>query len=287
MKKLDGKSVVITGAASGLGRSFALALASRGCRIGIADINRQGAEETLGMVIARGGSGEAYQVDTTRPDEVEAMAGHFFETWGGVDLLINNAGVIVVGPVDGVLLADWEWVMGTNFWGMLYGCRSFIPRMKARGGGHILNVASSAGLLNTPDMAPYNASKAAVVSLSETLKTELAPANIGITVLCPMVFNSNLLETMRHAADPETDQFVSDFWRPAFANARMPADRVAELAIRAVEQGRLYCLPQLSAKMHWTQKRMMPSFYYGLFAWMNKLGRLGPLERWLARNGLV
>jgi NAD(P)-dependent dehydrogenase (short-subunit alcohol dehydrogenase family) len=287
MQKLDGKSVVITGAASGLGRSLALALAARGCRIGVADVNREGAEETLGLVIGRGGSGEAYQVDMTRPEEVEAMAGHFFQSWGGVDLLINNAGVIVVGPVSGVLLEDWEWVMGTNFWGMLYGCRSFIPRMKALGGGHILNVASSAGLLNTPDMAPYNVSKAAVISLSETLKTELAPSHIGVTVLCPMVFDTNLLETMRHAADPETDEFVAAFWRPAFANARMSADRVAEAAITAVEKGRLYCVPQPTGKFHWSQKRIMPSFYYGLFAWMNKLGWLQPLEKWMARNGLV
>ena len=153
MKKLDGKNVVITGAASGLGRSLALALASRGCRIGIADINWQGAKETLELVIARGGSGGSL---SGRHDQARMKSRPWPGTSsrrGGVDLLINNAGVIVVGPVGGVLLADWEWVMGTNFWGMLYGCHSFIPRMKARGGGHILNVASSAGLLNTPDMA--------------------------------------------------------------------------------------------------------------------------------------
>jgi NAD(P)-dependent dehydrogenase (short-subunit alcohol dehydrogenase family) len=282
MNSIDGKSVVITGAASGLGRSLAQALAARRCRIGVADIDREGADRTLETVTSIGGSGEAYQLDTTKPGEVESMAEHFFTSWGGVDLLVNNAGVMVVGPVDDVSLEDWEWVMGTNFWGMVYGCRSFIPRMKARGGGHILNVASSAGIVSAPDMAPYNTSKAGIVSLSETLKTELAPGNIGVTVLCPMVFDTNLLDRTTFTSD-----FEVEFWHAAFSNSRMSSDQVAEAAIKAVERGRLYCVPQLSGKLHWTQKRLSPSMYYGQFAVLSRLGWLKPMIMWMARKGLM
>ena len=185
MQKLDGKNVVITGAASGLGRSLAMVLARKGCRIGIADINIAGAEETLKIVKDSGGSGEIFKVDVSQAEEVEVMAAHFFETWGGVDLLVNNAGVAVVGFVGDIPLENWRWIFGINFWGMQYGCHFFIPRMKEQGHGYILNVASAAGLLSGAEMSPYNTSKAAIVSLSETLKEELAPNNIGVTVLCP------------------------------------------------------------------------------------------------------
>ena len=130
MNRLDGKRVVITGAASGLGRALTLALARKGCRIGVVDINVEGAQETLRMVERAGGSGDIYELDVAQPDKVEAMAEHFFSSWGGVELLVNNAGVVVTGCVGDIRLEDWDWLFGVNFWGLLYGCHSFIPRMK-------------------------------------------------------------------------------------------------------------------------------------------------------------
>src|SRR4030042_2629482 len=155
MHRLDGKNIVLTGGGSGLGRELALTLARKGCRIGVCDINVEGAEETLDMVKSAGGSGEVLRVDVSRPEQVEAMAGHFFSEWGRVDLLINNAGVVSVGFVGELKLEDWKWLFGVNFWGMLHGCHSFIPRMKTQGGGHILNVASAAGLLCMMEMGHY------------------------------------------------------------------------------------------------------------------------------------
>ncbi len=282
MGSLDGKNVVITGAASGLGRSLALALAGKGCRIGAADIDIEGAESTLEMVTARGGSGETFGLDVSSKQHVEAMAEHFFREWGRVDLLVNNAGVMVVGPTGQVGLEDWEWVIAANFWGTVYGCHSFVPRMKGQRGGHVLNVASSAGIVNLPEMAPYNTSKAAVISLSETLRAELAPFDIGVTVLCPMIFDTGLLKRTRWY-----DHFAAEFWPMAFKHSRMSSDRVAELAIAAVEKNRLYCLPQPSARIHWAQKRLTGSGYYGLMSLLNRRGWLKPLQMWLARNGLA
>ncbi|MFW6113376.1 MAG: SDR family NAD(P)-dependent oxidoreductase [Actinomycetota bacterium] len=280
--KLDSKRVVVTGAASGLGRSLALVLARKGCRMGLADLRAAGAEETLKMVVERGGSGEAYEIDVSKPDEVEAMAAHFFQTWGGVDLLVNNAGVVATGYVGDIPLDDWKWIFGVNFWGMLYGCHSFIPRMKERGGGHILNVASSAGLFSLLEMSPYNTTKAAVIALSETLRAELAPDNIGVTVLCPMFFKTHLLDTMRY-----TDEFETDFGRATFDNARMTSEEVAEAAVRALDKGKLYCIPQRSGRILWGIKRLNPGLFHSTIAYMSRRDWGKPLFMWMARKGLL
>ncbi|MBC7247320.1 MAG: SDR family NAD(P)-dependent oxidoreductase [Actinobacteria bacterium] len=280
--RLDGKRVVITGAGSGLGRALALALASRGCRVGVADINEETARETLEMVRRKGGDGEVYRLDVSSPREVEAMAEHFFREWGGVDVLVNNAGVVSVGFVGDIPLEDWEWAFGVNFWGMLYGCHSFIPRMKEQGGGYIVNVASAAGLLTLLEMGPYNTTKAAVIALSETLRSELAPCGIGVTVVCPMFFNTHLLDNMRY-----TDEFEVEFSRTTFRYARMTADEVAEAVVRGVERKRLYVVPQFSGKLFWFLKRMRPGMYHGTLAFFNRddIGRRMLL--WMARKGLI
>ncbi len=260
--KLMGINAVITGAGSGLGRALSLALAKRNCRVGIADLNLDRARETLSLVELRGGRGMVAEVDVADPESVKCLAERFYGEWGRVDLLINNAGVVAAGHVGDIPLEDWRWQFDVNFWGVLYGCHFFIPSMKRQGGGHILNVASSAGLLNLLEMGPYNASKAAIVSLSETLRAELAPAGIGVTVLCPMFFKTRLLETTRY-----TDEFERRFAQTAFDNARMSAEEVAERALRAVERGRLYCIPQLSGRTYWAIKRMAPETMYRVLGW--------------------
>jgi NAD(P)-dependent dehydrogenase (short-subunit alcohol dehydrogenase family) len=282
VSKLDGKKAVITGAASGLGRSLATTLAEEGWRIGIVDIDDAGAKETLELVKRAGGSGETFHADVSDPEEVTAFADHFFERWSGVDLLINNAGVAVAGIVGDIPLEDWDWIFGISFWGMLYGCHEFIPRMKAQGKGHIVNVASAAGLISLMDMGPYNTAKAAVISLSETLRMELAPYNIGITVACPMFFKTNLLDDMRY-----TDEWEREWAQSTFDNARMTSDEVARRIISAAKKNRLYVIPQVSGRFLWLLKRLMPETYYSVFRLLNSAGLLKPLADRLARWGLV
>ena len=282
MNKLDGRKVVITGAASGLGRALALALARKGCRIGIVDIDLEGAEETLEMVKQAGGSGEIYELDVRVVIDWEAMAGHFFHSWGGVDVLVNNAGVAVTGFVGDIPVENWEWIFSINFWGMVYGCHTFIPRMKAQGGGHIVNVASAAGLLCLLEMAPYNTTKAAVIALSETLRSELAPFKIGVTAVCPMFFNTHLLDDMRY-----TDEFETEFAHTTFEHARMTADEVAQSVVKAVEKRKLYAIPQTSGRVMWALKRMNPGLYHGSLAFLNRTGIGRRLFMWMARKGLM
>ena len=190
MKANYPKNVVITGAASGLGRALALAWAREGWKIGIADIDTDGAAQTLTMVEQAGGTGEIFRCNVRNLEEIEAMADHFFASWGSVGVIVNNAGVADVGCVGDIHIENWERMLDTSLWGVIYGCHAFIPRMKEQGGGYIVNTSSAAGLICLPHMAPYNVAKAGVISLSETLKCELSSSGIGVTVICPTFFNT-------------------------------------------------------------------------------------------------
>ncbi|HQO60840.1 MAG TPA: SDR family NAD(P)-dependent oxidoreductase [Deltaproteobacteria bacterium] len=276
------KTAVVTGAASGLGRDIAIALGRKGSRVLVADLDMKEAAITSTMVVQAGGAGEVYRCDVTRVEEVQAMADHVFAAWGGLDLLVNNAGVAAAGVVGNMPIEDWHWLMNINLWGMVYGCHAFIPRMKQSQRGHIINVASLAGIVSLPEMACYNVSKAAVISLSETLRGELAPFGIGVSVVCPSFFNTNLLRDMRYC-----DEFQCTFAHAAFDNARMTSEDVAGLVLKAWEKNRLYVLPQASAKMQWFFKRLSPANYYENFARLNKSDMFRRFVLVMARLGLT
>lgn len=277
------RNAVITGAASGLGRALAIALARRGDRIIIADISMDGVQETLEMVHKAGGEGEVFQCDVSRKEDVQKMADYCFTKWKRVDLLINNAGVVSCGFTGDVPLQDWEWITGINLWGVIYGCHYFIPRMKTQGkGGHIVNIASAAGLICLPEMGPYNVVKAGVISLSETIKPELAPYDIGVTVVCPTFFHTGLHKTLRNV-----DPFQKEFSNAAFENGRLTAEKIAEMILKAVDKNKLYLVPQMSGRFAWRVKRLSPGIFYRNIAFMmrRKIGEKFLL--YMARKGLT
>lgn len=278
----DRKCAVVTGAASGLGRDISVALGRKGFRVLVSDVDMKEAAITLTMVKQAGGEGEIYPCDVTQAEEVQKMADHVFDSWGGLDLLVNNAGVAAAGVVGDMPIEDWHWLVNINLWGMVYGCHAFIPRMKQARRGHIVNVASAAGIVSMPEMACYNVSKAAVISLSETLRGELAPFGIGASVVCPTFFNTNLLRDMRSC-----DEFQCTFANAAFDNARMTSEDIAELTVKAYEKNRLYVVPQASAKMQWFFKRLSPASYYENFARLNKSDMFRRVVLVLARLGLT
>src|SRR5262245_42098868 len=144
---------VVTGAGSGLGRAFCLELAAKHARILAADIDLGRAEETARLVNDAGGQAIAHRCDVAQAEEVEGLATAIEKAYGAADLVINNAGVAVGGPVGKVPLDDWRWIIGINLWGVIYGCHTFVPRFKTRGSGHIINVASAAGLVSVPEIA--------------------------------------------------------------------------------------------------------------------------------------
>lgn len=251
--------VVVTGAGSGLGRALCLALARRNAQIVIADIDVASADETARQVTALGGQPAVTRCDVSKADQVEALASFADQRFGGTDLLINNAGVAVSGAVGEVSLSDWEWIMGINLWGVIYGCHAFAARFKQQRRGHILNVASAAGILSSPDMAPYNVTKAGVVSLSETLFSELRPFGVGVTVLCPTFFRTNILD---HGRNNTGSNELKDVAAKLMDKSKLQAPDIARIALEACDGDQLYCVPMQDGKWGWRAKRLVPEAYF-------------------------
>lgn len=259
---------VITGAGGGLGRALALRIAERGGQLLLSDIDLPGVEETQRLAEAGGASKvHVLACDVAKAPEVEKLAQIARAELGEVDLLINNAGVAVGGAVGSVPLTDWEWIMGINLWGVIYGCHYFLPAMKERNSGHVLNVASIAAFANAAEMAPYNVSKAAVVALSETLASELASTKVGVTVLCPFFFTTNIAKSARTTASVKASSIEK-----VMSRTSVQAADVARLALAACDKRKLYAFPHREAKTIALLKRTAPAtLHQSLGPWMAKL----------------
>ena len=249
---------VVTGGAGGLGRAFCLELARRGGRIVVADIDEVGAAETVSLVSRAGGQAFATTCDVARLDQIERLATLADDKLGGCDVVINNAGVAVGGAVGAVPITDWEWIMGINLWGVIYGCHVFAPRFKQQRRGHIINVASAAGLLSAGEMGPYNVTKAGVVALSETLASELPSHGVGVTVLCPTFFRTNISNSSRTTGNEGAKAMVEKL----MAKAKIQADDVARLALASADRDELYAVPHADGQWMWRLKRLVPERYY-------------------------
>jgi NAD(P)-dependent dehydrogenase (short-subunit alcohol dehydrogenase family) len=248
---------VVTGGGSGLGRAVCLELARRNsARILVADVNADGAAETVALVQEAGGEAHGVYCDVAQPAQVESLAAEAERLWGGTDILVNNAGVAAGGNIGEITLEDWQWIMGINLWGVIHGCHAFVPRMKTQGQGWIINVASCAGIACLPEMASYNVTKAGVIALSETLAPELAADKISVTVLCPTFFKTNLLDTFRSPNERQLNLAQAFFDRSS-----VTAEDVARAALDGAEKGHLYVIPQKDGKMVWRVKRLFPNYY--------------------------
>ncbi|HEY8087099.1 MAG TPA: SDR family NAD(P)-dependent oxidoreductase [Polyangiaceae bacterium] len=247
-------SSVITGAASGLGRAIACELASRGARVVLADIDEVGLAETARLVEERGGKARTVRCDVAKIDDMKRLHADASSWLGDVDLLVNNAGVAVGGPVGEIPLEDWAWIVGINQWGVIHGCHLFLPAMKKRGSGHVLNVASIAAFACGAEMGPYNVTKAAVVALSETLAGELAGTGVGVTVLCPFFFTTNIAKQSRSHGASVSPKLVEDMMK----KTSVQAEEVARRALTGCEKGRLYVFPHREAKAIAAIKRALP-----------------------------
>jgi NAD(P)-dependent dehydrogenase (short-subunit alcohol dehydrogenase family) len=249
---------IVTGGASGLGRAFCLALAKRGGRILVADRDVAGAEDTARQVGAAGAFAEAIACDVSQLEDIERLARVAQEKFGGTDLVINNAGVAALGRVGETPIAAWQWLLGVNLWGVVHGCHVFAPRFRAQRSGHILNVASAAGLLCAPEMGPYNVSKAGVIALSETLNAELSGAGVGVTVLCPTFFKTRIMES----AHKDAETSIKSLAEERMAASNLKADDVARIALASCDRDELYCVPMMDGRWAWRLKRLLPESYH-------------------------
>jgi NAD(P)-dependent dehydrogenase (short-subunit alcohol dehydrogenase family) len=255
MKKVE--RAVVTGSGGGLGRAFALELAARGATVVVSDIREQAAEETAELVRRAGGEALVLPCDVRDAAAFEALARDAEAKLGPVDLVINNAGVAVSGPVGEVALEDWKFVVDVNLYGVIHGCHVFAPRMKARKSGAILNVASAAGLISAPLLGPYNVTKAGVVALSETMRAELAPHGVRVTVLCPTFFATGILDAARGVVDERMREGI----RKIMSASRLQADHVAKYALDTVAADKLYAVPMFDGSSFWRLKRAAPELF--------------------------
>jgi NAD(P)-dependent dehydrogenase (short-subunit alcohol dehydrogenase family) len=201
VQSLDGKVAVVTGAASGIGLALARRFGQDGMRVVMADIEQLALEREAAALAGEGIEVFARVTDTSLESDVAALAEATLERFGGVHVVCNNAGVGSRGlKVADLPRRDFEWVIGVNLWGVINGIRAFLPRLLAQDEGHIVNTASVSGLYHHPRMGPYNATKAAVVALSETIRYELDEddSNVGISVLCPSWVRTNISSAVRN-----------------------------------------------------------------------------------------
>lgn len=258
--------VLITGAGSGLGRALALRFAAAGYRVSVTDRDADSAQATLDAIAAAGGpAGWAARLDVTSDSEFADLATRLQDEWGGIDVLVNNAGVATAGTVVDSPIEQWRWVLDINLLGCVRGCRAVLPAMIAAGRGHVVNVASFAGIANPPAMASYNAAKAAVISLSETLRFELAPHGIGVSVACPSFFKTNLLATSRRDAPLDSADTAPQMTRIVerlMDKAALTATDVAEAIFAAVRDRRFLVLPQADDRRRALLKRLSPELYF-------------------------
>ena len=198
MKDLEDKAAFVTGAASGIGRAIANSLARAGVAVAVADIDASAAEKASRDIEAAGGRAVAVACDVTSEASLEGAVDAAGEALGPIQLLVNNAGGFAASPLEQTQRRDWEWLLELNVLGVVNGLHTFLPRMRAHGGEcHIVNTASVSGHIPTPNLSIYTASKFAVVGLSEVLRLELTGSPIGVSVLCPGIVKTDLLETSR------------------------------------------------------------------------------------------
>ena len=254
---MEQRRVLITGAGSGLGRALAFVFSENGWRVACADINIDSANDTVRQITQFGVGAMALWVDVGDDSSVEEMRDEVLAAWDGVDIVINNAGVASAGAVAETSLEDWRWTLNINLMGVVRGTRAFLPVLLRQGRGHIVNVASFAGFANAPHMSAYSASKAGVISLSETLRAELAltAGGVKVSVVCPAFFKTNLMVGARL---PDKDRALCQKLMEA---ARESADDVAAAVYRGVMRGDFLILPTKAETLRWRIKRFAPDLF--------------------------
>ncbi|MFN8033874.1 MAG: SDR family NAD(P)-dependent oxidoreductase [Mycobacterium sp.] len=258
MDTFNGRGAVITGGAAGIGLATAREFASRGAHLVLGDVDQAALDRAVSALRADGFTAYGVVCDVTRLDSVENLADEADRLLGGVDIVFNNAGVALAGPIAEMSHEDWRWLIDIDLWGPIHGVEVFVPRLRSRGGGHLMFTASFAGLVANVGLGPYCVAKYGVVALAETLSRELRPDGIGVSVLCPMIVGTNIAANslrsrdavatggaLENPADQDTDVPFSEH---VTDDTVLDAAQVARLTADAVLADRLYVLPHANSR---------------------------------------
>jgi NAD(P)-dependent dehydrogenase (short-subunit alcohol dehydrogenase family) len=265
MRVFEGRVAVVTGAASGIGLALAQRFAAEGMKVVMADVEAAALDRAAAAVRATAPSVLATRVDVSRAEDVERLARETYAAFGAAHVVCNNAGVAVIGAVHEHSLADWQWVLGVNLWGVIHGVRAFVPRMLAGGDeGHIVNTASMAGLTTAPFMSVYDVTKHGVVALSESMykEFEMTGAPLGVSVVCPGLIDTNITRSSRNRPAELAEEGKAGPMAQAFGQGLAdrlttgyPPSEVAEQVVRGIRNRRFYIVPAQPEVRQWAAVR--------------------------------
>ena len=249
------KRAFITGGGSGLGRALSAALANDGWTIGITDIKENGLIESAKLIEQQGGKAYTYQFDVSNKDDYKKAFDDYVLKVGGLDLLFNNAGIGDSGLFGEYDLEHWDWITGINLLATVYGSHFAAPIMKKQGSGHIISIASAAGFVNMPNMSMYNVTKAAVISLMETLHAELYGHGVKTSVVCPTFFRSNIMQHRK--GDNDTGLIAHNIVQ----QAKYSANDIADIILTEAGKNTFYILPSYQIRLAYHLKGFFPNFF--------------------------
>ena len=252
MKEIEGRVAVVTGAGSGIGQAVSVELARRGADIALVDIDAVRLAEVKTAIEALGRNASLHVVDVSSKEQMAALPEQVLNEHGAVHILVNNAGVAVNLPFEQQEVADMEWISGINYWGVMYGCKYFLPYLQKADEAHIVNMSSSAGLTGMKGQSSYAATKFAVRGLSESLYVELANSSVGITCVHPGAVATNILAAAR--MDPTHKEKMLKMFHLA-----MPADKAARLIVKAIEKNRFKLVFCVDSRVLDYMKRLFPT----------------------------
>lgn len=262
MRDLAGRTAVVTGAGSGIGRALAMAFAAEGCRLALVDIDQAGLDATRRLLA--GAPVTTHVADVRDRERMAALPAEIHAEHGAIHLLFNNAGVTINESFEDSSIERLELVIGINLWGVLYGCHYFLPYLKQAGEAHIVNTSSMAAFLGLPNQASYSLTKAAVKSLSETLRVELAGSQIGVTSIHPGAIRTNILAAAaRHGGDAAQTQQL----QALVDRFGMAPEKLAARVVRAVKRNRMRQRIGIDAYLVDWVKRLLPVAIHAPLRW--------------------
>jgi NAD(P)-dependent dehydrogenase (short-subunit alcohol dehydrogenase family) len=251
MKQISGRVAVVTGAGSGIGRAVSLELAKQGADLALVDIDKPGLEAVQAAVEAAGRKASQHVVDVSNQQQMAALPEQVIAEHGAVHILVNNAGVAVNLPFEQQEVADLEWITGINYWGVMYGCKYFLPYLQQADQAHIVNMSSLAGLTGMKGQSSYASTKFAVRGLSECLYVELANSQVGITCVHPGAVATNILEAAR--MEPTHKEKMLKMFHLA-----MPPEKAALLIVKAIRKNRFKLVFCVESRILDCMKRFFP-----------------------------
>jgi NAD(P)-dependent dehydrogenase (short-subunit alcohol dehydrogenase family) len=268
MKRFTDRVAVVTGAASGIGRAVAEALAAKGCDVALADIDAEGLAEAAARIEAQGRRATTHRVDVSDHTQMEAFAAAVEEAHGRVDVLVNNAGVTVAATFEEQSLEDFEWVVGINLWGVVYGCKLFLPLLLRQDEAYVVNLSSMFGLVGMPRQTSYCATKFAVRGFSEALAVDLAGTRVRVLCVHPGGIRTNIAKSARYGGPKSTQ--LRDKTVRYFEKMGMSPEAAAARIVAAIERNaeRLLITPETYVTD--VIKRLYPTVPSRFIAWVHR-----------------